>query len=117
MPNRDLTYLNHILDCIVDVEQFVDGYNEETFIGDKKTFNSSIRMFEIIGEAANKIDKEFASKYPEVEWRKMAATRNIIIHNYTGIDYELMWEIVTKDIPELEFQIKNILKENNQKQH
>ncbi len=70
---------------------------------------------EIIGEACKKLDQKFTSDHPEIEWRKMAAMRNIIIHNYTGVDYSIVWEIIKSDIPELEFQIKNIIKEHVKK--
>lgn len=87
----------------------------DEFYENKVLLKAIERCLEIIGEASGKIDNEFASNYSEIEWRKMAATRNIIIHNYTGVDYEVVWEIIKNDIPELEFQIKNILKKNEQK--
>lgn len=112
MLNSSLELVNHINDECEFILKHTNQITYDHYCNNELLLRALERCLGIIGEAANKIDKEFASHYPEVEWRKMAATRNIIIHNYTGIDYEVMWEIIIKDIPELEFQIKNIIKEN-----
>ena len=112
MLSSSLELVNHINDECEFILKHTNQITYDQYCNNELLLKALERCLGIIGEAANKIDKEFASCYPEVEWRKMAATRNIIIHNYTGIDYEVMWEIIIKDIPELEFQIKNIIKEN-----
>lgn len=109
MIERDALYLKHILDCIVDIEEFVIGYTEETFVNDKKTFNASIRMFEVIGEVAKKLSDEFKSKYPHIEWRKIAGMRDVLIHNYEGVDLDAVWQIIKNKIPELKIQIQAII--------
>ena len=63
--------------------------------------------------AANKIDDEFKYDYPNIEWRKMAATRNQFIHHYFGIDFEIFWDIIENKIPDLHFFIKKILVEHS----
>jgi uncharacterized protein with HEPN domain len=67
-----------------------------------------VRNFEIIGEAANKISQEIKEKYPSVEWRKISDFRNILAHEYFGIDYEIMWDIIKNKLPRLQKNIQNI---------
>jgi uncharacterized protein with HEPN domain len=110
MLHSNLELVNHINDECEFILKYTHNLTFDLFYEDKVLLKAIERCLTIIGEAANKVEIEFSSQYPEIEWRKIAATRHIIIHNYTGIDYEVMWEIIKKDIPELEFQIKNIIK-------
>jgi uncharacterized protein with HEPN domain len=112
MLHSNLELVKHINDECEFVLKYTAEFTYEEFYENKVLLKAIERCIEIIGEACKKIDKEFSSNYPEIEWRKRAAARNIIIHNYTGVDYEVLWEIVKENIPELEFQIKNIIKEN-----
>jgi len=68
-----------------------------------------VRNFEIIGEASSKIPQDIRDKYPFIEWRKIADLRNILAHEYFGIDYEIMWEIIKDKLPDLQKGIKTIL--------
>lgn len=70
------------------------------------------RSIEIIGEACKKVDSDFKIVNPHVEWKLIAGTRDIIIHHYAGVDYELVWEIIMSKIPELHFQISEIINNN-----
>lgn len=112
MLHSNLELVNHINDECEFILKHTSNLTFDSFYENKLLLKAIERCLSIIGEAANKVELEFASKYPEIEWRKIAATRHIIIHNYTGVDYEVMWEIITEDIPELEFQIKKIIKQN-----
>ncbi len=71
-----------------------------------------VRSIEIIGEASKKLDSDFKSKHPQIEWKKMAGSRDVMIHDYFGIDYEIVWNIIEEKIPELLFQINAILETN-----
>lgn len=71
-----------------------------------------IRSLEIIGEASTKIDDEFKSIYPNIEWRKMSNTRNRLIHDYFGVDYDIVWDIIVSKLPDLEAEIQAIISEN-----
>jgi uncharacterized protein with HEPN domain len=109
MSNKNHTYLKHIIDCICDIELFVENYSIDNFISDKKTFNSCIRMFEVIGEASKKVSSDIKEQYPEVEWKKIAGLRDKLIHDYEGVDLEAVWLIIKNNIPVLKTQIQNII--------
>jgi len=68
---------------------------------------------EIIGEASTKMNDEFKAMYPHIEWKKMAGTRNRLIHDYFGGDYDIVWDIVQNKLPDLQFFIADIFKETN----
>jgi uncharacterized protein with HEPN domain len=68
-----------------------------------------IRSLEIIGEASKKLSSEFKSAHPKIEWKKMAATRDKLIHDYFGIDYEIVWDIIQNKLPELNKEVSDIL--------
>ena len=111
--HNDLIYLNHILDCINDIEAFVVDFTEETFIQDKKTFNSSIRMFEIIGEATKRVSADLKTKNNYIQWKEIAGLRDVLIHDYQGVDLPAVWKIIQNDIPTLKTNIELIIKTLN----
>ena len=73
----------------------------DEFTSDSKTIDAVIRNFEIIGEAANRLPEEFKDKYPQIDWHKIRGFRNRIVHDYFGIDYEIVWEIKNSFLKEL----------------
>lgn len=80
------------------------------FLNDDKTIDAVIRNFEIIGEASNRIPEEIRDKYQLVNWHRIKGFRNRVIHDYMGIDYEIVWEIIENDLSELQKQIQIIFK-------
>lgn len=78
---------------------YTEGMTYEQFITDSKTIDAVIRNFEIIGEAANRVSEEFKDKYPDIEWHRIRGFRNRIVHDYSGIDYEIVWQIKTSFLP------------------
>ena len=78
---------------------------------DETLQRSFTRSIEIIGEATKKLSREFTDRYPQVDWKSMAAMRDKLVHDYFGIDYEIVWDVVKNKIPALKPQIEQILHE------
>lgn len=97
---RDYTdYIDDILNSIEEIEEFIEGMDFETFNSDRKTINAVIRSLEVMGEAATKIPTDIREKYTDIPWSKMAGMRNKLIHEYFGVDLEIVWTVCTDEIP------------------
>lgn len=112
MSLSHLDFLKHIADEIEFILQNVKNKNQSQIFDDAVLSRAIIRSLEIVGEAAKKIDPDFKSKYPEIEWKNIAGTRDKLIHNYFGVDYDIVWDIIVSELPELKFQINSILNQN-----
>ena len=109
---RDISlYLQDILEAMRAIEKFVEGINFEEFVSDDKTASAVIRKFEIIGEAAKHVPDDVRFRYPRVPWKDMSGMRDRLIHFYSGIKYELVWQTIKDIIPAVAPLIKNMLKE------
>jgi|SRR3989338_2240878 len=104
-------YLQDIVDSINDVEAFVKNMDQDDFLKDKKTINAVIRSIEIIGEAVKKLPLSLKNKYPSIPWKKMAGMRDKLIHEYFGVDLEILWRVVRKDIPTVKRAIRQLSSE------
>ena len=89
--------------------KYTQGLSFEDFLADDKTIDAVVRNFEIIGEASLRIDEDFRLENPQIEWKKLRGFRNRIVHDYFGIDYEIVWSILTQDLEELVFQLEQLL--------
>jgi uncharacterized protein with HEPN domain len=89
--------------------KYTQGLSFEDFLADDKTIDAVVRNFEIIGEASLRIDEDFRYDNPQIEWKKLRGFRNRIVHDYFGIDYEIVWSILTQDLEELVFQLDQLL--------
>ena len=103
-------YLEDLLLAMNRIAEYIEGLTFHDFKRDYKTADAVIRNFEIIGEAARNISPEVREKYNEVPWDEMYLLRNKVSHEYFGIDYEIIWDIATNNLPENRKQGENILK-------
>jgi uncharacterized protein with HEPN domain len=106
----DQPYLLHILDA-VDQAILYASEGRAMFDADRKTREAAIRNLEVIGEAAKTVSAEFRRKHPEVPWKGMTGLRDKIIHQYFGVNYARVWEILTVDLPKLRDQMHSLLAE------
>ncbi len=104
-------YLEDILEAIKKIHLYTDKLSQPKFSDDLKTIDAVVRNLEVIGEAIKNVPEDTRSRYPDVEWKKIAGLRDILIHEYFGIDVEIIWDIIQNKLPVLEEQIKHILKE------
>jgi len=111
MSERDpRLYLSDILDSGAAILEFVKGLSFEKFCNDRKTYSAVIREFEVIGEAVGKCFEELKRKHPHVEWQDIKDFRNLLIHEYFGVDPEIVWNIVQDDLPVLIDAVREILR-------
>ncbi|HNM32712.1 MAG TPA: DUF86 domain-containing protein [Chitinophagales bacterium] len=100
----------HILDAIIEIENYIYKRSKEEFLNNSMMRFASIKQIEIIGEAANQVTQETQDKFSEIEWKQIIGLRNILVHEYFGVDDSLIWQIVITDIPELKVRIIEVLK-------
>jgi len=101
-------YLDDIKIAIKKIEKYTAEFSEEEFINDEKTVDAVIRNLGIIGEAASNLPVPIKDENLKIPWREIIGMRNKVIHEYFGVDWDVLWETVKYDIPELKKQIKNI---------
>ena len=109
MKDRELRdYINDLIQSCEDILSFTEGMSYSDFVSDKKTVNAVIRSLEVIGEATKNLPESFRSNYPDVSWKQMAGMRDKLIHNYFGIDIQMVWQAVEKHIPHILALIREI---------
>jgi uncharacterized protein with HEPN domain len=111
MPRDYKVYIEDIVEAIRKIRFFTTDLSLQTFSSDVKTFDAVIRNLEIIGEAIKRVPEQIRSVYPDVEWKKIAGLRDILAHEYFGVDAEIIWDIIQNKLPVLEEQIKQMLEE------
>ena len=117
MPDKlgDLARLLHVLDSIEEIKQYTHDAEFEDFEDQSMMKNACIRQLEIIGEACNRISEEIRQKYPQIEWSQIVGLRNILIHQYFGVDDKVIWDIIKQDLVDLESKIKEIVQDLSNK--
>jgi len=109
MSASNFELVRHMLIESEFILQHVEGKSKNEVLSDEVLCRALVRSLEIIGEAAKKIDEEFKSDYPQIEWKKMAGTRDKLIHHYFGIDYDIVYDIVENKIPDMADFLREII--------
>ena len=104
-------FLAHILEAIDLIEGYSEGKTLEEFIESRQLQDAIIRRIEIIGEAVKNLPEDFKSDHPEIAWQKIAGMRDVLIHQYFGVDLALTWDVVQSDIPDLKLKISQLKRE------
>lgn len=104
----DRAYLFHIRDSIAKVESYAT-VGKETFMTISHWQDAIIRNLEIIGEATKRLSKPLKEQYPDIPWRNIAGLRDVLIHDYMGVDLESVWNVVENDLPSLKKQLERVL--------
>ncbi len=94
-------YLRDVIEALEKCLQFTEGMQFSGFAGDEKTVFAVIRALEVAGEAVKCIPVEIREKYPDIPWREMAGMRDILIHQYFGVNPEVVWKTISVDVPEI----------------
>ncbi len=102
-------YLRHIRDAIARIHAYTVGGRQE-FLARPMVQDAVMRKLEIIGEAVSKLSPEFKRRHPRTPWRRITALRNVLIHEYFGVDIEIVWGVVEKRLPLLKRQIDALLR-------
>ncbi len=108
MSKDPRVYLAHIMECIQKIERYTkDG--RERFLDDQLIQDAVLRNFEVIGEAAKRLDDAYRASHPQIPWRAVAGLRDMLIHQYEGVDLNKVWAIVEGDLPGLKKSITVML--------
>ena len=111
MPRRGWKLrISDIIEAIENALDYSAGMTYEQFVADRKTIDAVVRNFIVIGEAASHLSDDFIEQHPDLPWREMRDMRNIVVHEYFGVDNSIVWETLQKNLPPLLPMLKNLLK-------
>ena len=110
-PIRDKERLAHINQAIGRIKRYTKDLSYDSFIADDMVYYAVVKNIEIIGEAANMLTAEFQIAHPKTPWKMIKGMRNYIVHEYFQIDSNVVWNVVTQNLPELEAQVTEYLNE------
>lgn len=111
-PERDIARLEHILTAIECVETYTESISEEQLKADKLRLHATVYNVQIIGEAVYKLTDEFKQQHTLTPWAVIEKMRHILVHDYFRINFDILWDVITHDIPELKCQIKGYIAES-----
>ena len=106
----DLVYVEDMLSAIDRINRYCKNIDKDIFSSNEMLQDAIVRNIEIIGEAASKLSEAFTKSHPDIEWRTIIAVRNRLIHAYDTIDYQIVWDAISTDIPVLENKLRQLLR-------
>ncbi len=107
--NKDVVYLRQMFACCEKVHTYCDGIRYAAFMENCMLQDACIKNIEEIGEKASKISTEFRTAHPDIRWKAMIGARHHLVHDYEGIDLEVLWDVIQTDLPQLALQLTEIL--------
>lgn len=110
----DSVYLRHILDCLNAIKDYVVG-GRETLFHDRKTQKATLRELQELAEFTQRLSPALKDSHPEIPWRDIAGFRNVLVHDYLGLNLSRIWQIIERDLPGLKKEIEAILQEFERK--
>nr|WP_294789841.1 DUF86 domain-containing protein [uncultured Mucilaginibacter sp.] len=105
----DRQRLLHILEAIEEIQTYTESTDLNAFLGNSMMRFACVKQIEIIGETANSITTETRSTFTELEWRQIIGMRHILVHEYFGVDFDLIWQVIIDDLPQLKDKVKTII--------
>lgn len=105
--SRDQTYILHMLECIGRVEQYV-GEDAERFNSDPMVRDAALRNLQIMAESSQRLSDLAKATQPQIDWRAISGFRNILVHDYLGVDLGLVWQVIVKELPELKSALEKM---------
>ncbi len=109
MPRSVSVHWNDMLRASEKVARYSGGLSHDSFAADERTIDAVIRNLEIVGEAAKRVPGDVRRRHPHIAWKRIAGMRDLLIHDYSGVDLDVVWDVVQNKIPELQRQLKVIL--------
>jgi uncharacterized protein with HEPN domain len=103
--------LEDIIEFCSKIERYTRGLKKDVFENKEMVIDAVLRNLELMGEASNRLSDDFKQKYSKIPWKKIIGLRNIVIHAYSNVDLDIIWDIITKSIPETKKAIQQIYKD------
>ncbi len=111
MSLSPIEYLHHMLDEAIYIETNTSGLTQTAFMQSQTLQRAFVRSLEIIGEASKHVPTDFRARYQDVPWKEMAGIRDRLIHDYMAVDYEIVWDVISTEIPSLVSELEEIIEQ------
>lgn len=107
-------FIQDMIESCKKVQSYTDGLDHEAFSADTLVYDATLRNLVLIGEAANHIPSDIREAHPEIQWRRVIATRNRLAHGHSRIDDDVIWDVIRTDVPRMLHDLRNLLNAMNE---